>query len=145
MKETQKHIDAFELYFTLKQNGADTNKAIMSVSKQINVSERTIFRWKNNFDWDGREAIRSNEINKKIEEKTNDTIVDMKVKYLKIIHGPLFKYLEDVESKKRDPLKIRSPRDLDILVKLGLLLQDQPTEHKKDDALLNLIEALKDD
>jgi transposase len=139
MKEAQKHIDAFELYFKEKQNQRSVVEAIRLVCSNFKVSEKTAYKWKRVFDWDGREAIRSAEINKKVQEQTNTSIVDNKVRYLSLYH----KLLDDLEANFK--IKIEHTADLERVIKGALLLQDQPTEHKKDDALLNLIEALKDD
>jgi len=125
MKELQRHIDAFEIYFKKKQEGNDTAKAITLASQECNFSETSLYTWKKEFDWDGREAIRAAEINKKVEEKTDSTIIENKTKYLSFYHKLLDKLKKDGFN-----IDIKSPRDLDLVVKGALLLQGEYTEHK---------------
>ena len=125
MKELQRHIDAFEIYFKKKQEGNDTAKAITLASQECNFSETSLYTWKKEFDWDGREAIRAAEINKKVEEKTDSTIIENKTKYLSFYHKLLDKLKKDGFN-----IDIKSPRDLDLVVRGALLLQGEYTEHK---------------
>jgi len=125
MKELQRHIDAFEIYFKKKQEGNDTAKAITLASLECGFSETSLYTWKKEFDWDGREAIRAAEINKKVEEKTDSTIIENKTKYLSFYHKLLDKLKKDGFN-----IDIKSPRDLDLVVRGALLLQGEYTEHK---------------
>ena len=125
MKELQRHIDAFEIYFKKKQEGNDTAKAISLSSLECGFSETSLYTWKKEFDWDGREAIRAAEINKKVEEKTDSTIIENKTKYLSFYHKLLDKLKKDGFN-----IDIKSPRDLDLVVRGALLLQGEYTEHK---------------
>ena len=131
MKEAQKHIDAFELYFQSIQSGMSVNESILSVQKQCTVSERTVWRWHSAFDWSGRTALRSKEINKKVEQKTNSTIVANKARYLRIYHS----LLDDLE--RRADVTIKNVNDLQMVVKGTLLLQDEPTENIKENVNIN--------
>lgn len=59
MNELQRHIDAFEKYFQYKQSGKITHDAIKLVALELGFSENAVYTWKKEFDWDGREALRS--------------------------------------------------------------------------------------
>ena len=131
MKELQKHLDAFEYYFQCKQSGHNTTESIRLVKSKCNVSEKTLYHWKKEFDWDGREAIRSLEINNKIQEKTNNSIVDNKIQYLGIYHR-LLKKLAD----KGYNIDINNINDLNMVIKGALLIQDQPTENIKEQSII---------
>ena len=126
MKELQKHIDAFELYFKSKQSGCGVVESIRLVKSKCKVSEKTLYQWKRIFDWDGREAIRSKEINKKVEQRTNNSIITNKARYLRIYH----KLLDDLE--RDGEVKIKNANDLNIVIKGSLLVQDEPTENIKE-------------
>ena len=128
MKELQRHIDAFEIYFKKKQEGYETAKAITLASQECGFSETSLYTWKKEFDWDGREAIRAAEINKKIEEKTNSTIIENKTKYLSFYHKLLDKLVKDGFN-----IEIKSPRDLDLVIKGALLLQGEAASITKND------------
>ena len=125
LKEQQRHKDAFEEYFIQKQEGKDTHTAITSVTLQFKCSERTAYNWKKEFDWDGREAIRSKEIQKGVEEQTNTSIIGNKARYIKIYHN----LLDELE---KNPVTIKNVNDLQMVIKGCLLLQDEPTEHTKE-------------
>lgn len=127
MDELQKHIDAFEVYFKSKQEGNDTTTAILTVESQCTVSERTVWRWHKEFDWEGREAIRASEINKEVQKRTDSSIIDNKTKYLTFYH----KLLDKLKKNGFD-IEIKSPRDLDLVIKGALLLQGEPTEHTQN-------------
>ena len=126
MEEKQIHLDAFEKYFIHKQAGINTTEAIEKVWLTGTVSKKTLWKWKREFDWDEKEAIRSLEITKKVSEKTNTTIVDNKVTYLGIIHKLLRKLQEGDYN-----IEIRNVSDVDKLIRTALLLQDESTGIEK--------------
>ena len=66
MKELQRHMDAFEIYFKKNKRGNDSKGHHFSQSECALVT--SLYTWKKEFDWDGREAMRAAEINKKVEE-----------------------------------------------------------------------------
>jgi hypothetical protein len=114
MKELQKHLDAFELYFQYKQSGHNTTQSIKLVKGKCKVSEKSLYKWKEEFDWDERETIRSLKINKEVQKKTNSTVANNKAQYLGI--------------------EISSIHDLNLVIKGSLLVQDEPTEHIKENS-----------
>ena len=125
LKEQQRHKDAFEKYFTYKQSGKSNEESIKLLIGDIGVTRKSLYAWKKEFDWDGREALRSNEIQKGVEEKTNTTIIENKTRYLSFYH----KLLDELE---KNPVTIKNVNDLQMVIKGCLLLQDEPTEHTKE-------------
>jgi hypothetical protein len=123
MDELQRHRDAFEAYFKYKQEGHTIEEAIMLLTGDFKVTRKTLYKWKKTFDWDGREAIRATEINRRVQESTDNSIIENKTHYLSFYH----KLLGDL--KKDFGIKIKTPRDLDLVIKGALLLQGEPTEH----------------
>ena len=128
MKETQTHLDAFEHYYLKLNEGLSVNDSIVSVAENFNVTERTVWGWKKKLNWDDKRTVRDAEIQKGVEDKTNTTIIDNKVKYLGIVHFSLNKYVEDVNKGLREPIPIENSKDLERLIKTSLLIQNQPTE-----------------
>jgi len=128
MEEKQKHKKAFELYYLTLHEGKSIDDSILTVTKDFKISERTAWRWKKEFDWDSKISIREVENNKTLEEKTNKTVVDNKVKYLGIVHASLNKYTNGVKKGIIQPIPIETTKDLDKLIKLALLIQSQPTD-----------------
>ena len=82
MEELQIHRNLFEKYLYLLHAGKNKTEAIKEVAKKEGYSESAIWKYKRTFNWDEREIIRSKEINKKTEEKANETIADMKVEFM---------------------------------------------------------------
>ncbi len=130
MEEKQVHKDAFERYFLLLHSGNNKSRAIEKLSKEIGVSTVTIYKWKKEFNWDTRELFRSKEVNKKVEERTNETVIDNKVGYLSLLHNVLNKYVTDVAEKKRPPLEINTINDAVRLIRTALEVQGETSEDK---------------
>ena len=162
MKETPKHKDAFEHFYIKLSEGMSVTDSILSVAEKFKVTDRTAWRWYKELDWEAKRTVRDADIQTGVEEKTNTTIIDNKAKYLGIVHFSLNKYVEDVNAGKRDPIPIENSKDLERLIKTGLLIQNQPTDIQKhsgtikhepvdefnkimDKALKNLDEPVQDD
>lgn len=129
MDEEQKHLDAFEHYFELRQQGTNITKAVTKVALKYDCSETTIYSWKKNFNWDDREAVRSAEINREVQKNNNSTIIDNKTKYLSYVHAALNKVIKQNPDGSVDiDLDVDKVRDMEILIKLGLLLQGESTD-----------------
>lgn len=128
MDELQRHLDAFEIYFQKKQEGCTIPEAVAGVNLELGWSESSIYDWKKKFNWDDREAIRSSEINKEVQRRTDSNIIDNKTKYLTYYH----KLLDKLKKNGFD-IEIKSPRDLDLIIKGALLLQGEPTNIEKSE------------
>ena len=89
MRETQKHIDAYNTYYMYLQEGRNKSASITQLSQDLQVNESTIYRWAKAFDWDGRSAIQNNDLINKTADKVNDALSDNKAWYLSIIHKAL--------------------------------------------------------
>ena len=141
MKEQQKHRDAFEQYFILRQTGSAVVEAINEVADEFNCSVGAVYSWKKNFDWDGREAIRTHDVQTKIAEKTNAALADNKAWYLKIIHDAVR------QAEEHGVVNIENARDYDMLVKLGLTIQGDDTSDRTEttELLRGLLAAIRQD
>ncbi len=127
MKEFQRHHNAFELYFSYIQSNKSKSESIIGVASEYNVANSTMWRWHKEFNWDERAHLRNIEINKQVEKKTNTIIADNKAKYLTFIHKLLDDWKKKVD-KGEIPVEIKSPADVDKIIKLALLLQDEAGE-----------------
>lgn len=128
MREKQKHLDAFEYFYSL--GGGATKDNCRRVAQKFHISERTFWNWYKNLGWKERVHVRDIDVAKKVAEKTTTTIADNKAKYLTFVH----KIIDDLKNKFENgeiPVEIKSVSDLDRAIKLGLLLQDEATEKKK--------------
>jgi len=144
MKETLRHKEAFEYYYSL---GDKRNSS--SVAVQYKVSERSIFKWSKNFNWQERIEQRDIEISKGLEIKTNETIISIKAGFkaeikvqLNIFKTMLNKLIKKFkESEENEIIEIKKIDDLKIvtdcyekLVRLYLNLIGEGAE-KEEDAL----------
>lgn len=130
MEEEQTHLDAFELYFKFRQEGLKVKESIERVAVEQNLGKSTLWKWKKNFNWDDKEAVRSAEINQEVQKQTNSTIIDNKTRYLSFLHKLLDKVLvKDKDGNVIDiTLNIENINDLKKVIDTSLLLQGEPTE-----------------
>lgn len=123
MRETGRHLEAFEYYYRL---GSD--RTYEAVARQFNGSHRTVNRWGKEFNWQERVRLRELEDSKKAAEKSSKEVVNVKAKQLKEVRG----IIEDVETElgyirqavsnskealQAGDIKAGNPRDLDYLAK----------------------------
>jgi len=91
MVETKRHGDAFDYYYSL-----GNERSCQKVATELSISRTSVQKWKKAFNWKERIIQRDLEINKKVEEKTNDAIVNTKADYRAMIKERLASI--DVES-----------------------------------------------
>mgnify|MGYP000845557772 CR=1 FL=1 len=126
MKETLKQKEAFELYYSLGDK-----RSLMSVARQCGVSERTVARWSKLFNWQERVEQRDIENARRLEEKTNETVVATKANYRKIIKAAIGRWVKRFQGGEID---VESVWDLERLVKLDLLLMGEPTDRSEHES-----------
>lgn len=112
--ETLEQKQAFEYYYNL-----DSNRNLREVARHFGKSPATIFNWNKKFNWQERVEIRDSENARRIEQASNETIVEVKAKYHKIIKAVIGKFVEDFQQGN---IKIRSIKDLEKLMRLDLEL-----------------------
>jgi len=153
MQETKRHGEAFEYYYSLGESRSYTE-----VARKFTVSRTSIHKWAKAFNWQFRITQRDLNINKKVEEKTDNAIVNTKADYrrdirlaLQPVKAAINKAI--VKNEETGQLEVRIPiveaKDLssvigsfEKLVRLDLLLMgeaDSRTEHR-----LLLIDILKE-
>jgi len=138
MKETLRHKEAFEYYYAL---GDKRNSS--SVAVQYKVSERSIFKWSKNFNWQERIEQRDIEVSRGLETKTNETIISIKAGFkaeikaqlniFKVMLNRLIKKFK--EDKEGETIEIKKIEDLKVvtdsyekLIKLYLTLIGEASE-----------------
>lgn len=125
MKEKEKHLDAFELFY--RMGGIASQENCSKVADKLQISERTFWNWYKKFGWSERVHLRNIEINKEVVKKTNSSIVANKAKYLTYVHKLIDDWKKKVDAGEI-PVEIKSAADVDKIVKLALLLQDEAGE-----------------
>lgn len=126
MKEKPKHIDAFHYFFALTEKGHTITDSIKITSEHVGVLPRTVWKWYTEFDWNTKSDVKRAKIIKEMEEKENQTLAQNRANYLNILHKELDDFI-----KADFPAKIESIKDLEIVIKNCLLLQEAPTEVTK--------------
>lgn len=124
MKETLRHKEAFEYYYSLGEN-----RSYQKVADHFHTSKKTVYTWSINFGWQERVQQRDMEIARQIEKKTTTAVVDEKAKYRTIIGAAMQDFVERVRKKE---LVVDSVLDFERLVKLDLLLMGEPTERNEE-------------
>ena len=128
VEELQKHVDAFEQYFQLTQNGRSPNAAFEEMCEMGVGGSVTLLRWSKKFKWGERAAIRAGGINSEVEREINSTIVDNKVRYLSFYH----RFLDDLEDDF--DIKIWNVTDLKKVFDGCLVLQSEASKHVTEDS-----------
>ena len=126
MIEQKRHIDAYYYWFNLTEKGLNTSDAIIETANHFQLEKRTIWKYYSEFNWKERAITKRQEIVKEVEKKENKTLAENRVQYLRILHKLLDEYV-----KAGLPSKIESVKDLEIIIKNCLILQDSPSEVTK--------------
>ena len=124
MRIEQKHYDAFNFWFSCTQEGNTTTEALDRTAEEFGVHPRTARKWYDDMGWKKMASKRMKQIQRELEKRDNRTFAQNQKKYLDILHRLLYDYVEDGL-----PAKIETVKDLEIVIKNSLLLQNQPTEN----------------
>lgn len=125
-RELPKHRDAFYRYFTYIEAGETHTQAIIKAAEESGITDRTMFRWYKKFNWEEKTLKKQAQIAREMEIKSNKDFAENRLKYLNINHKLL-----DTFVKNDFPVEIESIKDLDIVIKNCLVLQEQPTDIQK--------------
>lgn len=116
MKERQKHIEAFEVFYAME------HRSLRKLEKKLGITYKSIQCWSKEFSWDERITQRDIRIQKKVNTKLStkiaDTIVNEKANYRKVIKLAMAKLISNITDGKMD-YKIA---DIDKLVRLDMFL-----------------------
>lgn len=104
MVEKQVHLDAFELYYSMKNS-----RSYKKVADELGVGERAVSRWGKEFGWQERVKERDKKIAKRVEEKVIEQEVDTRVNFDKAINESIAIYRKMIKGKdsiSEDTVKI---------------------------------------
>jgi len=150
MIETLRHKEAFEYYYSLGDK-----RSCHKVGIKFAISRQSIEKWAKNFNWKERVGLRDIDNGKKLEAKTDKTIVNSKADYraeiktqLGILKAILNKVIQDF--KKNEILDVENVKDLEKVInsyeklcKLDLLMMGESTE-RGELKILNAKQKLMD-
>ena len=123
--------EAFEVYYLLGEE-----RSIRKVARQVNKSATTIQNWSNQFNWQERVEIRDSTVKRAFEEKVekvDDTVVNIKAQYHKVLKFVIAEALKDIQSGR---LKITNIRDLIGVIELDMSLlgeEDRRSQGQMED------------
>jgi hypothetical protein len=130
-EEKQHHKEAFEIYFLLPPE----KRSIREVARRLKKAPSTVQSWAESFDWKERVTIREAQVSRQFQEvqkQNNDTLVESKATFYKILKALIAEAIEDIKKKK---LKIESVNDLHKVMTLALDLLGE--EDRKAQGQLN--------
>jgi len=150
MKEKLKHIEAFELFYSL--GGKASDKSCSKVAVKLQVSERTIWNWYKKFNWRERVDQRNIENAKSLGKKTDRAVVNTKADYraeiktqLSILKAMLNNVIKEI--KAHNIIDINNTGQLKDVVncyeklgKLDLLMMGEATDEKDINIKVELTE-----
>ena len=118
-----KENTAFEKYYQLTQTGVKTTSAIQNIANELDVSVRTVYKWKKSGQWDKRATERSIETSKKIQQdlarKGDDVVTDFRKPFIKMLNRLVMRCM------KADKLEIQSIKELLDVMELSTRLQKE--------------------
>ena len=119
IKEGLKQIEAFEHFYSL--GGKATKENCRRVAETMQMSARTFWNWYKRYNWKEKVEQRNIENSKKIEAKTDKTIVNSKADYradiktqLGILKAILNKVIQDFKSN--NVLDVDNVKDLEKVI-----------------------------
>ena len=129
MKETLRHQEAFEYYYSLGHE-----RSYPQVASEFTVSLTSIKKWAKSFNWQQKVKERDIKNACKLEEITNESLLASKAKYINIIQDTLQQYRIALQSGS---IKITSVQDLEKLARLEMSLREN--EITEEDRTVNII------
>ena len=135
MKETFRHKEAFEYYYSLGEK-----KSITEVARKFTLSRASISKWSKAFNWQDRIIQRDIENGKRLEKKTDNNVVNSKADYRALIRQTVELYKQRLIDGK---IIINRPQDLETLVKLDLNLMGEASEITDDKSVHELVEEFR--
>lgn len=137
-EEKQHHKEAFEVYLMLPPE----QRSIREVARRLKKAPSTVQTWAESFSWKERVEVREAQVQqqfKEIQAKNNETLVDMKANFHKVLKALIAEAISNITHKR---LVIEDVNDLIKVMKLDLeLLGDE--DRKAQNELNALTEAVR--
>jgi len=131
-EESQEQINAFQIYYDMGKERSLIK--LVALTHRHNV---TLAQWSKKWNWQERVKQKDIDVAKRVQEHLIVTGVQVKQHYQKKIHKLITKFFEYVDTcnkeaeldpdNKKPYILIRNASDLDALVKLEMLLLNEPT------------------
>ena len=133
MKETLRHIEAFNYYFLLGDR-----RSLQSVARKFTVSRTSIHKWAKVFDWKERVKQTDIEVSEILKKRLKKAAVYSKDNYRALVKEVMDQFEEKLKDKK---IKLSKPQDIIEMMKLDLLMMGEPTGREEHLVTHKLIEV----
>ena len=114
MKETVKHLQAFEMYYLL-----GPQRSLGKVAREFGVTASTVTNWANQLNWNQRVIERDNKNMASIREKNDEAVIKQMEEYRKVIQDSVKEYINKLNGGS---VKIETVTDFARLVRLDMEL-----------------------
>lgn len=122
MKNSQQ-IEAFNKYFEYVTTGDKPRVAMQKIKKEYGVSEKTVYNWRNKFQWDKRATERSIKINQElandIKNQANKVVKDYKKPFISILNRLIKECIHN------NRVEIKTPKELVTVMETVIKLQKE--------------------
>ncbi len=115
MKETLRHAEAFDYYYSLSDK-----RSLIKVAEHTGCALRTISNWSKQHTWRSRVQQRDIDNSRRLEKKTDNHIINARAMYreqigntMKLVKAALATAIEELTNKT---LKVKSMADITSLV-----------------------------
>lgn len=124
-KETLRHQEAFDFYYSLGDN-----RSYAKVAEQFNVTVGTVTKWAGSFSWQRRVVERDRKIALQMQREMDKQILQDKKNYRKIIQATINKYVENFKAGK---VEVTGIKDLIALIECDTKLMAMLDKGTADD------------
>ncbi len=125
--QNSKQIEAFNRYFEYTSTGMKVRPAIQKIKKEFGVSEKTVYNWRNNFQWDKRATERSIKLNKElaqdIQNQADKAVKDYKKPFISILNRLIKQCIHN------NQVEIKTPKELVTVMETVIKLQKELDMH----------------
>lgn len=122
MKNSQQ-IEAFNKYFEYVTTGDKPRKAIQKIKNEYGVSEKTVYNWRNDYQWDKKATERSIKINQELAEDIKNQAQKVVKDYKKPFISILNRLIKECIHNNR--VEIKTPKELVVVMETVIKLQKQ--------------------
>jgi tetratricopeptide (TPR) repeat protein len=118
LEEKGKHLQAFERYYAL-----GIKRTIPQLAKDLGISEPTLKRWAKAFNWNKRVDQKDRLVFEKMQKENAEEFEKAIIFYQKSIRELIKRdFIEPLKRGGELPFEIKSAKDLEVLMKLDVLL-----------------------
>lgn len=115
--------EAFNKYYELVSTNVKPRKAILMLKDEYGVSEKTIYNWRHDYEWDKRATERSIKINKElakdIQNQADKAVKDFKKPFISILNRLIKECIHN------NRVEIKTPKELVTVMETVVKLQKE--------------------